>query len=51
MKAADRAQDTPVVADPITTLCPRCGLCCNGVLFADVEIGRRTAPPRWQSAG
>ena len=27
-----------MVADPITTLCPRCGLCCNGVLFADVEL-------------
>jgi len=25
-------------ADPISLLCPNCGLCCNGVLFADVEM-------------
>jgi len=24
--------------DPISQLCPNCGLCCNGVLFADVEL-------------
>ena len=23
---------------PISQLCPNCGLCCNGVLFADVEL-------------
>ena len=22
----------------VTQLCPKCGLCCNGVLFADVEL-------------
>ncbi len=25
-------------ADIVSQLCPKCGLCCNGVLFADVEL-------------
>jgi hypothetical protein len=25
-------------SDSVTMLCPQCGLCCNGVLFADVEL-------------
>ena len=25
-------------ADTVSQLCPRCGLCCNGVLFADVKL-------------
>ena len=25
-------------ADFVSQLCPKCGLCCNGVLFADVEL-------------
>ena len=25
-------------ADFVSKLCPNCGLCCNGVLFADVEL-------------
>jgi Fe-S-cluster containining protein len=24
--------------DFVSQLCPKCGLCCNGVLFADVEL-------------
>ena len=24
--------------DPVSLLCPACGLCCNGVLFGDVEL-------------
>jgi uncharacterized protein len=24
--------------DAVSELCPNCGLCCNGVLFADVEL-------------
>ena len=27
-----------IPADAISQLCPACGLCCNGVLFADVEL-------------
>ncbi|MEI2724527.1 MAG: hypothetical protein V9H26_13620 [Verrucomicrobiota bacterium] len=26
--------------DAIVRLCPACGLCCNGVLFGDVELQR-----------
>jgi Fe-S-cluster containining protein len=26
------------LTDAISQLCPNCGLCCNGVLFADVEL-------------
>ena len=26
--------------DFVSQLCPKCGLCCNGVLFADVELQR-----------
>src|SRR5690242_14326460 len=25
-------------ADAISRLCPECGMCCNGVLFADVRL-------------
>jgi Fe-S-cluster containining protein len=28
-------------AAAIAKLCPACGLCCNGVLFGDVELQRR----------
>jgi Fe-S-cluster containining protein len=27
-----------IAIDPVTQLCLECGLCCNGVLFADVEL-------------
>lgn len=27
-----------ISAGAISQLCPNCGLCCNGVLFADVEL-------------
>jgi len=27
-------------AEAISQLCPQCGLCCNGVLFGDVELQR-----------
>jgi Fe-S-cluster containining protein len=26
------------LTDAVSQLCPNCGLCCNGVLFADVEL-------------
>src|SRR5437764_15390956 len=25
-------------SDAVSQLCPACGLCCNGVLFGDVEL-------------
>ena len=28
--------ETPTA--PVAQLCPKCGLCCNGVLFADVRL-------------
>lgn len=28
----------PTSCDPVSQLCPACGLCCNGVLFGDVEL-------------
>src|SRR5689334_21247366 len=36
-------EDKPVMnkksgTDHVSQLCPNCGLCCNGVLFADVEL-------------
>jgi len=34
---------TPMEA-AITTLCPQCQLCCNGVLFADVELQPGDSP-------
>ncbi len=30
--SADKSNNT------VSQLCPRCGLCCNGVLFGDVEL-------------
>ena len=30
----------------VDQLCPKCGLCCNGVLFADVEL-RKGDDARW----
>lgn len=31
-------------SDAISRLCPACGLCCNGVLFGDVELRRGDDP-------
>jgi uncharacterized protein len=32
--------ETDKTTDAIAKLCPACGLCCNGVLFGDVELQR-----------
>ena len=32
--------------DSVSQLCPNCGLCCNGVLFADVELQKGDNPGR-----
>ena len=29
-----------ISSDAVSQLCPACGLCCNGVLFGDVELQR-----------
>lgn len=35
----------------VATLCPACGLCCNGVLFGDVELQSRDDAKRLTSLG
>jgi uncharacterized protein len=37
--------------DVVGQLCPSCGLCCNGVLFADVELQCQDKPEALASAG
>jgi len=37
--------------DAISKLCPKCGLCCNGVLFSDVELERGDEPQRLAELG
>ena len=37
MPRTDKRATFPVLNN-IEQLCPNCGLCCNGVLFADVEL-------------
>ena len=37
--------------DAVAALCPKCGLCCNGVLFADVELQKTDAPRRLAELG
>lgn len=37
--------------EAISHLCPACGLCCNGVLFGDVELQPGDDPKRLQSLG
>ena len=38
-------------SDSIAQLCPSCGLCCNGVLFADVELRAGDDPGRLAELG
>ena len=35
----------------VEQLCPQCGLCCNGVLFGDVELQRADKPDRLAALG
>ena len=37
--------------DFVSQLCPQCGLCCNGVLFADVELRKGDAARRLEKLG
>jgi Fe-S-cluster containining protein len=43
------SKDKPTGAVP--QLCPNCGLCCNGVLFADVELRAGDDPGRLAELG
>lgn len=38
-------------SDAVSQLCPNCGLCCNGVLFADVELRAGDDPVRLAELG
>jgi uncharacterized protein len=44
---------TPVPASQasIDRLCPACGLCCNGVLFGDVELQKTDHPEQLTALG
>jgi len=44
-------QDSAQEGDWPGRLCPECGLCCNGVLFADVQLEKGEDPLALQSAG
>src|SRR5437870_3372318 len=37
--------------DTVSKLCPACGLCCNGVLFGDVELQKDEKPEKFSSLG
>lgn len=37
--------------EAVRALCPACGFCCNGVLFADVELQRSDDAARLQTLG
>jgi len=37
--------------EAVAQLCPNCGLCCNGVLFADVELRAGDDPGRLAELG
>jgi Fe-S-cluster containining protein len=37
--------------DHVSQLCPNCGLCCNGVLFADVELRKNDDAQRLAELG
>ncbi len=43
--------DAGVPAELIAQLCLRCGLCCNGVLFRDVELQRLDQSAAFRAAG
>lgn len=40
-----------VISNPVETLCSRCGLCCNGVIFADVRLQAADQPARLVALG
>jgi Fe-S-cluster containining protein len=51
-------QNSKSEVEAVATLCPACGMCCNGVLFADVALQRtddlarlRTLGVKWFAKG
>ncbi|HMP81777.1 MAG TPA: YkgJ family cysteine cluster protein [Verrucomicrobiota bacterium] len=49
MKA--RPRTVVQAGDAVRQLCPACGLCCNGVLFGDVELQKSDDAKRLRSLG
>jgi len=45
------AELIPDAEEVATRLCLRCGLCCDGVMFGDVRVGREDHPERLLRAG
>ncbi len=43
--------NSPSAAAAVAALCPACGFCCNGVLFADVELQRSDDAARLRALG
>lgn len=41
----------PANPDAVAQLCPACGMCCNGVLFGDVELQPRDDAKRLAALG
>lgn len=41
----------PMIDAVVAALCPQCGLCCNGVLFGDVELQKSDNAPALAEQG
>ena len=51
MKPKSTIRNPKSEAEAVGTLCPACGFCCNGVLFADAELRRGDDAARLESLG
>lgn len=51
MKQKSEVRSPKPEAEAVAKLCPACGMCCNGVLFADVELQRGDNTARLQTLG
>ena len=51
MRRKSEIQPTKSEDAAVAALCPACGLCCNGVLFADVELQRSENTARLRALG
>ena len=44
-------EHSPVAAETVAQLCTQCAMCCNGVLFKDVELQPADNPARLKTLG
>lgn len=51
VKLKSKARRSKSEIEAVAALCPACGFCCNGVLFADVELQRGDEADRLQALG